>query len=129
MEIYFGKNQKVEAHHKGFVIQTDQPVKEGGDNEHPSPFDLFLASIGTCAAFYVKSFCQQRKIPDSDIKLSLKTHRDTNSGMVSKVDIDILLPSDFPDKYKEAVIKSAHQCTVKKHLFEPPEFSINAHIG
>ncbi len=128
MEIYLGENKKVEAHHKGFVIKTDQSLKAGGDNEYPAPFDLFLASIGTCAGFYVKDFCNLRKIDVSDIKLELKTHRN-ESGMINKVDIDIFLPTDFPAKYKEAVVKAANQCSVKKHIFEPPEFSISSHIG
>ncbi len=129
MEIFLGKNLKVEAHHKNFMIKTDQPDKAGGDNEAPSPFDLFLASIGTCAGFYVKSFCQQRKIPESNIKLTLNTHRDSKTGMINKIDIDVFLPSDFPAKYKEAVIKATQQCSVKKHIFDPPEFNMNAHIG
>ncbi len=125
MEIYLGKNQKIEAYHKGFVIRTDQPLKAGGDNEHPSPFDLFLASIGTCAGLYVKSFCRQRKISDSDIRLILKTQRNSSTGMIKSIDITISLPPGFPAKYKDAVIKAAQQCTVKKHIFEPPEFNIN----
>ena len=129
MEIFLGKNQKVEAHHKGFVIETDQPTKAGGDNEAPAPFDLFLASIGTCAGFYVKSFCQQRKITEENIKIKLSTQRDSQKGMIGQVNLDIYLPGDFPAKYKEAVVKAAQQCSVKKHIFDPPEFIINSHIG
>ncbi len=129
MQIYLGKKQKVEAHHKGFIIKTDQPEKAGGDNEYPAPFDIFLASIATCAGFYVKSFCQQRNIPDDEIKLELKTHKNNDTGIISKIDIDIYLPEDFPEKYKQAVLKSAEQCSVKKHIFNPPEFMLNAYIG
>jgi len=126
MEIYLGKNQKVTARYKGFDIETDQPVKAGGDNEHPSPFDLFLVSIGTCAGLYVKSFCRQRKISDSDIKLRLEKQRNKKTGMIEKIDITVFLPPEFPEKYREAVIKAAKQCAVKKHIFEPPEFTLRA---
>ena len=37
------------------LIMTDQPAKHGGGDEAPAPYDLFLASIGTCAGFYVQS--------------------------------------------------------------------------
>ncbi len=129
MEIFLGQNQKVEARHKGFVIETDQPTKAGGDNEAPAPFDLFLASIGTCAGFYVKSFCRQRKISEENIKIKLTTQRDPQKAMIGQINIDIYLPESFPTKYKDAIIKSAEQCSVKKHIFDPPEFTINSYIG
>jgi hypothetical protein len=35
-----------------------------------------------------------------------------------------MLPPDFPEKYKGAVIKAAESCTVKKHLASPPKIQI-----
>jgi ribosomal protein S12 methylthiotransferase accessory factor len=40
------------------------------------------------------------------------------------VDLEIQLPPDFPEKYKTAVIRSAEQCAVKKHLEHPPTFNV-----
>ena len=33
----------------GHEIATDEPVKRGGTNTGPSPFELLLASLGACA--------------------------------------------------------------------------------
>ncbi len=44
--------------------------------------------------------------------------------MVEKLIIEIKLPSDFPSKYRKAVISSAQLCAVKRHMETPPEFSI-----
>ena len=60
MEIRFPGGLEVEAVHEGFTILTDQPVAQGGAGAAPSPFDLFLASIGTCAGLYALMFCRQR---------------------------------------------------------------------
>ncbi len=124
MEIILGENQKVKARYKGFEIETDQPEKAGGENSAPSPFDFFLISIGACAGWYVKSFCQQRKLPEEGIKVFMTTHRNSETRMIEKMKIDIRLPQDFPDKYRDAVIKAAGACTVKKHITNAPEFSI-----
>ncbi len=123
MEIALTGGKKVEASFKGFTVQTDQPVKVQGDNSAPPPFDLFLASIGTCAGYYVLIFCQKRDLPTDDIKVLLKTEGEKR---VDKIKIEVILPASFPEKYKEAVIKSANSCTVKKHILEPPEFEIVA---
>jgi putative redox protein len=47
MEISFPGGQKVDAQYSGFTIHTDQPVEDGGDGSAPTPFSLFLASLGT----------------------------------------------------------------------------------
>jgi ribosomal protein S12 methylthiotransferase accessory factor len=121
-------NKKVSAHFRDFTIQTDQPEKGGGDNTAPSPFELFLVSIGTCAGFYVASFCQSRSIPTGNISIVQTMMRNDSTHMIEKITLDIMLPPDFPEKYKAAVIKAADTCTVKKHLLAPPEIQINTLI-
>jgi ribosomal protein S12 methylthiotransferase accessory factor len=122
--ISFPGGKRVNANYKGFTVKTDQPGGEGGENSAPSPFDLFLCSIGTCAGFYVLDFCQERKIPYEGIELSLTTEKNQTKGLIGKIVIEIKLPAEFPEKYREAVIRVANLCTVKKHLANPPEFQI-----
>lgn len=124
MKIILGENQRVEAHYKGLVVHTDQPVKMGGDGSASSPFDLFLASIGTCVGYYVKSFCQQRKIPTDGIYIEQFMHVDEATRMIGEIELSIHLPAAFPEQYKAAVIKSAEACAVKKHITNAPEFSV-----
>ncbi len=124
MEISFPGQKRVDAEYRGFTIKTDQSVKNGGNASAPEPFALFLASLGTCAGIYVLSFCRQRKIPTDRIRLIQKMEDSSDGKMVAKITIDIKLPSDFPVKYKNAVISAAKLCAVKKHMENPPDFSI-----
>jgi putative redox protein len=124
MEITFDGGKVVTAHSHGHVIKTDQPVSGGGMNSAPSPFELFLASIGTCAAIYVKSFCDNRNIPTANIKVIQTAEYDEETGLPVKISIDIKLPEDFPDKYKAAVISVAELCKVKKTIASPPVFEV-----
>ena len=125
MTITFPGGKCVDAAFRGFILKTDQPEKNGGSNSAPSPFELFLASIGTCAGFYVASFCEQRNIPTDRIKIIQSLQINSASHTIEKINLDIQLPEDFPKQYKQAVILSAKQCTVKKALENPPEISIN----
>jgi len=124
MEIILPGGKKVDALYKDFTIKTDQPKQVGGEGSAPSPFDLFLASLGTCAGFYVLSFCQSRDVATEGIKLRLNVEWNNQAHLISKVSIQVELPSDFPDKYKVAVVRAAESCTVKKHLQNPPEIQI-----
>jgi len=124
MEIVFPGGKKVDAFYKGFKIETDQSERSGGKGLAPAPFDLFLTSIGTCAGIYVLSFCQERNIPTENIKLILRTERNRESWMITKIEIEIQVPPEFPTKYKEAVVKAAELCTVTKHIYNPPAFDV-----
>ena len=129
MKVTFPGGLRVDAAYKGFTIKTDQPVHEGGEGTVPSPFDLFLASLGTCAGYYVLAFCRQRGIPTENASVEMKMTKSAGSRMIEKISIEIQLPPEFPEKYKTAVIKSADTCTVKAHIAKPPLFEITAKIG
>jgi ribosomal protein S12 methylthiotransferase accessory factor len=129
MEITLGDGVKVNAKFKNHIIKTDQPVKGGGEDSAPSPFDLFLASIGTCAGLYVKGFCDQRGLPTENIRIIQKMGHNSETRLIDCITLEIKLPADFPEKYKDAVINAANLCAVKKHLANPPKFDVCATIG
>jgi len=124
MEIFFPGGKRVDANIRDFTVQTDQMKEKGGEDEAPTPFELFLASLGTCAGIYVLSFCQSHHIPTEGIRLLQRMERNPVTGMLDRIELEILLPADFPAKYRTAVIRSAEKCAVKKHLEQPPQFSI-----
>ncbi len=126
MDIHFPGGLEVEASHKGFTILTDQPVEAGGSGSAPTPFDLFLASIGTCAGLYALKFCRQRNLDTEGLALKLTSERDEAVKRVARVRLEVSLPAAFPEKYREAILRAVDQCTVKRHLFEPPQFEVTA---
>jgi putative redox protein len=124
MEITLDGDKVITAHLNGHIIRTDQPIENGGGNSAPAPFDLFLASIGTCAGIYVKSFCDRRQIPTDGIKIIQSMEYDNEKRVPSIFKLDIQLPATFPERYKDAVINAAELCLVKKTINNQPEFKI-----
>jgi ribosomal protein S12 methylthiotransferase accessory factor len=127
IKITFPGGKRVDAEMNGFTIHTDQPLKYGGANSAPSPFDLFLASIGTCAGIYVLGFCDERKISTEHISLVQRLEygkKEDGKTFLDKIVIEILVPPEFPEKYHKALIKVADQCAVKKTIMNPPKFEV-----
>lgn len=125
MTVTFPGGLRVDAQYGPHAIQTDQPAKAGGGGTAPAPFSLFLASIGTCAGIYVLSFCQQRGLDTTGIRLVQRLEGSAERpGMVGKVTLDIEVPAGFPEKYRDALVRAADQCAVKKHLEAPPAFEV-----
>ncbi|NIM59731.1 MAG: osmotically inducible protein OsmC [Candidatus Aminicenantes bacterium] len=129
IKVSFPGGVRVDAEYKGFIIKTDQPKYQGGEGSQPAPFDLFLASLAACAGYYVLVFCNKRGISTEEASVVMRTSKSAETKMVEKISIEIQLPPDFPEKYKNAVIKAVDSCSVKIHILNPPAFEILAKIG
>lgn len=126
MTIEFPGGARVDAHFGPYTVRTDQPPSGGGEGLAPTPFALFLASIGTCAGIYVLGFCKQRGLPTEGIRIVQRTHTDPASGMVNKIDLEIQVPSTFPQRVLPSLVRAAELCAVKKHMEKPPTFEVYA---
>ena len=120
MVIDFPGGARVDAHFGPFTVETDQPPVASA----PTPFATFLASIGTCAGIYILGFCQQRGLSTEGIRIVQRVHNNPQSGMIGKIDLEIQVPADFPEKYHSSLVRSAELCAVKKHLEQPPQFDV-----
>ncbi len=125
MIIDFPGGSRVDAHFGSFTVATDQPPVASA----PTPFAVFLSSIGTCAGIYVLGFCRQRGLPADDIRIVERVHSNAYNGMVEKIDLEIQVPPSFPEKYRSSLIHSAELCAVKKHLENPPKFEITTQVA
>jgi ribosomal protein S12 methylthiotransferase accessory factor len=115
--------RRVDARVGEHVVRTDQPTANGGEDSAPSPFQLFLASVGTCAGIFVQGFCAKRGIPYDRIRIIERPSYD-EGGTLRAVDLTVELPPDFPEKYREAVLRAIDGCSVKKAVQAQPEFRV-----
>jgi putative redox protein len=120
MIIDFPGGSRVDAHFGPFTVATDQPPVASA----PSPFEVFLSSIGTCAGIYILGFCKQRNLPTEGIRIVERITHSRVNGMLENVGLEIQVPPDFPEKYRDSLIRSAELCAVKKTLENPPRFDI-----
>jgi ribosomal protein S12 methylthiotransferase accessory factor len=123
IQIALSGGRRIDARVGDHVIRTDQPVDNGGGGTAPTPFELFLASLGTCAGIFVQGFCAQRGIPFEQIRIAEKVEFD-EAGVLSRVQLKLELPPAFPEKYREALLKVVEQCSVKRAIAAQPKFEV-----
>lgn len=129
MIVDFPGGARVDTHFGEYTVMTDQPPQGGGQGSAPTPFAVFLASIGACAGIYVLGFCKQRGLSPEGIRIVQRMHSGPLSqGLVERIELEIQVPPDFPQKYHEALIRSAGMCLVKRHFETPPEFDIHTEV-
>jgi ribosomal protein S12 methylthiotransferase accessory factor len=120
IETRFEGGLGVSADLRGHRVLTDQPVSAGGDGAAPSPFDLFLASLATCAGYYALQFCRKRGIDESGLAVAVDVDKDPETGRLSELSFEVSPPAALPEKYREALLRAVDQCAVKRALGAPP---------
>ena len=124
MEITFPGGKKIDAGFKGFTVHTDQPRDEGGDGTAPQPYDLFVASLATCAGVYIRYFCDERKIAVDGLRIAVRADKNEKTHLFETIELRVKLPQNFPEKYRKAVIRAAEKCSVKRSLARPPQIEV-----
>ncbi|MBK7864696.1 MAG: OsmC family protein [Archangiaceae bacterium] len=119
--------RRVDARVGEHVVHTDQPRSNGGEDSAPSPFELFLASLGACAGIFVQGFCATRGLPTDGIRITERASFD-DEGVLSAVELDVALPPDFPEKYRASVARVVEQCSVKRAIAAQPTFTVKSHV-
>ena len=123
MTVRFGGGKRITADYNGFEIATDQAPDSGGEGSAPEPYDLFLASLATCAGIYVLNFCDRRTIPTQGITISQRWERE--DGKIARISLEVRVPESFPEKYHGAIVRAASQCAVKKTMENPPAMEVS----
>ena len=124
IEVSFPGGKRVDARVGELVVRTDQPVAAGGEGSAVAPFDLFLASVAACAGIYVLGFCQARVIATGDIRLRQHVVIDEATKVPKRIHLELVLPATFPVKYRDAVVRAAEGCKVKKTIAAAPVIDV-----
>jgi len=119
--VSFPGGKRVDARVGDFVVRTDQPPELGGEGSAVAPFDLFLASLATCAGIYVLGFCQARKLSTEGLAMRLAVaETDPTTKLPARIRIELQLPESFPEHLRAAVVRAAESCKVKKVIAAQP---------
>ncbi|HTQ46822.1 MAG TPA: OsmC family protein [Polyangiaceae bacterium] len=127
IDVSFPGGKRVDARVGDFVVRTDQPRELGGEGSAVAPFDLFLASLATCAGIYVLGFCQARKLSTEGLAMRLAVaEADPTTKLPTRIRIELRLPESFPEHLRAAVVRAAESCKVKKMIAAQPFIEVFA---
>jgi ribosomal protein S12 methylthiotransferase accessory factor len=124
IKVKFLDKFRLEAKFDDFTVIADQSIRYKGDGSAPGPFDYFLASSALCAAYFVKLYCETRKISTENIRLSQNNIVDPENRYQQIFKIQVELPEDISPTDRQGILRSIERCTVKKVVQSGPEFVI-----
>lgn len=110
-----------------FALASDQPSPYGEDTA-PAPFDIFLAGIASCTAYYAQVYCRKWKLPHDGITVELQpTFSDKH--LLTDVRMTVKVPAGFPAEHHQGLLRNAGNCLVKKTLEVPPTVSLDLAVA
>ena len=124
IKVNFLDKLRLEAKFDDFTVVADQPIRYKGDGSAPGPFDYFLASSALCAAYFVKLYCDTRKISTENIRLSQNNLVDPENRYQQIFKIQVELPADISELDRRGILNAIERCSVKKVVQAGPEFVI-----
>jgi putative redox protein len=122
IHVEFPGGMRVDARVRDLAIETDQLPEHGGTGRAPQPFDLFLASIATCAGIFALKFCQARNLATDGMSLTMDWEGHKTDPSLGQASIRLRLPHGFPEKYRDGIVKAMELCAVKRTIQSPPRF-------
>lgn len=121
----FPGGKQVAAQVGSFRILTDQPPSLGGAGAAPAPFELFLASLATCAGIYALGFCQARGLSTEGLSLTQRVEYAAGSEIPVAFHLEVRAPVGFPEKYRSALLRAVEGCKVKKTMVAQPPVRVS----
>lgn len=101
---------------------ADEPLRLGGWNAGPTPYDLLLAALGTCTAMTVKLFAAREGIPLHDVSVGLRHDRvhgqdcQSGQGKIERITRHVALTGPLSDEHRNLLLKIADRCPVHRTL-------------
>ena len=108
---------------RGHELVVDQPASGDGG---PTPTELFVASLVSCAAFYARRFLARHGVADGDLTVSADFAWADDHSRVTAVAITVDARHGIAEDLRPALERVVEHCTVHesiaKHLAVTWEF-------
>lgn len=109
-------------------LAADEPTTVGGTDTGPTPYDLLLASLGTCTSMTIAFYARKRRWPLEQVTVRLRHSRihaadceqcETKEGMVDRIELDLQLTGALSEEQRAKLLEIAGRCPVHTTLTSP----------
>ncbi|MEO5927005.1 MAG: OsmC family protein [Bryobacteraceae bacterium] len=114
---------------RNHTVYCDQPTDAGGYDEGMTPPELFLASLGTCAGYYVAQYAKANNLHAIGLRVRVTAEKAKAPARLDDLRIFIEYPENVDAVHREGLEKAVHKCLIHNTLLHPPKITTEIHAG
>ena len=113
------------------TLQIDVPEPMGGKDRGPMPSQLFVASLGSCVAALIASYCRRQDVDCSGLTVDVDFERDFQPTRLTEVQVTIRLPNATCDEAlkRKAMLHAAQFCPVHEAIETLERVNFDIRVG
>jgi putative redox protein len=108
-------------------LVCDQPANNGGHDQGMTPPELFLASLGSCAAFYAVGYLRKKGILREGVEVRAIAEKASAPARLDPIRIEVSVPGELSDADRAGVEDAVHHCLIHNTLLHTPAIAIAIH--
>ena len=108
----------------GDVFLTDAPVDNNGKGEAFSPTDTVATGLASCILTMMGMKAEGLEVDLADSVAEVTKHMAADPRRISKIEIDLSLPSKISEKHRKILVHTANTCPVQYSLHPDIEKAI-----
>jgi len=112
---------------RSHTIACDQPIENGGYDEGMTPPELFLASLGSCAAYYAADYLRRQKLATAGTRVRVTAEKAKNPARLDNFHIEVELPLELTEQQRTGIEEAIDRCLIHNTLLHPPQIAIEIH--
>jgi uncharacterized OsmC-like protein len=106
------------------MLISDQSVENKGYDEGMTPPELFLASLGSCAAFYAVDYLKRNEISQEGCKVRVTADKAKAPTRLDNLHIEVELLESLTADQVKGVDEAVHRCLIHNTLLHPPKMDV-----
>jgi putative redox protein len=105
-------------------VVCDQPAEAGGFDEGMTPPEFFLASLGSCAAYYAAEYLRQQKLAVEGTRVRVTAEKVINPARLDQFKIQVDVPAELSPRHRAGVERAVGRCVIHNTLTHPPQIEL-----
>jgi len=110
-----GLSHTVEIRGGDHILTADEPRKDGGSDEGPSPQELLAASLASCSAVTLEMYAKRKGWNIGHVTVEV-SYEPAQRGSPTRFGIGVKLPKELPEDQRERLMQIVARCPVHRTL-------------
>ena len=116
--------KKFEMSTRGHQVLADQPAANGGTDSAMTPPELFLSSLGACAAYYAAEYLRTRSLPVEELAIRVSGEKGDQPARFVSLRFEVRAPG-LSDRHRDGILRAIDACFLKHTLNKPPAMEVS----